>query len=423
MDIIAELQWRGLIADCTDLEGLRKRLEKPVTLYCGFDPTADSLHVGNLVPLLGLRRFQLAGHNPIALAGGATGLVGDPGGKSSERPLLSREALRANLEGIKPQLEKLLDFACPNAARLVDNADWTAPMSCLDFLREVGKHFPVNYMISKEWVKTRLEGDGISYTELSYMLIQAHDFYHLNKALGCELQVAGTDQWGNITAGTELCRRKEGRTVFGLTFPLLLNADGTKFGKSVAGAVWLDPKKTTPEAFYQFWFNSDDRDVVQRLKFFTFLSREEIADLEARTKEKPQERAAQKALADAVTKLAHGEEMLRKARPAEGENIFNVEPEKLRALAAEAFAQACAGLPSAQWKGGEWPSVLDLLECTKLASSKSDGRRACAEGGVYLNKVVEKDPARKIAPQDLLHNAIVVSRGKKNYAVVLFGSR
>src|SRR5881394_2110908 len=290
MTVFDELSWRGLIADCTDAENLPKRLGSPITLYCGFDPTADSLHVGNLVPLLALRRFQLFGHHPIAVAGGATGLIGDPSGKSAERQLLTRESLEANIAAVKNQLAALLDFnAAQNPAQLVDNASWTAPVSFLDFLRDIGKHFSVNMMVAKESVRARMEDreTGISYTEFSYMLLQAFDFYELRRQFNCELQIGGSDQWGNITAGIDLTRKKMGKAVYGLTLPLITNSDGSKFGKTAAGAIWLDPKKTSVYRFYQFWINTDDRDVVRYLKFFTFLSPAEIAALEKRLAENP----------------------------------------------------------------------------------------------------------------------------------------
>src|SRR2546423_6715288 len=311
MNIYEELEWRGLIADCTDPTELQKRLATgPTTLYAGFDPTADSLHVGSLVPLVALRRFQLAGHHPISVAGGATGSIGDPSGKSAERNLLDKQTLDANIAGIKEQLEKLLDFETKtNPARLVDNADWTASVSYLEFLRDIGKHFSVNMMVAKESVRARMEDRdaGISYTEFSYMLLQAFDFYHLRKELNCELQIGGSDQWGNITAGTDLIRKKLGTHAFGLTLPLITNADGSKFGKTVAGAIWLDPKRTSVYRFYQFWINIDDRDVIRYLKFFTFLSRDEITALEKKHGENPGAREAHKALAKTVTDLIHGE--------------------------------------------------------------------------------------------------------------------
>src|SRR5579884_1623275 len=300
MNILEELTWRGLVADGTDLDGLAKRLAQgPITLYAGFDPTSDSLHVGNLVPLLVLRRFQEAGHHPIALAGGATGMIGDPSGKSSERNLQTREQVLHNLQSIKSQLHRLLDFkTTQNPAHLVDNATWTAPLTYLEFLRDIGKHFTVNWMVAKESVRARMEDreNGISYTEFSYMLLQAYDFYHLHQAMNCELQIGATDQWGNITAGAELIRRKGGKTAHGLVLPLLTKADGTKYGKTAAGAVWLDPKKTSPYRFYQFFVNTDDADVIKLLKTLTFLPHEEIAALEAEVKKNPGARTAQRTL-------------------------------------------------------------------------------------------------------------------------------
>src|SRR5437016_1005443 len=310
MNILEELEGRGLIADCTDRNELNKKVSSShITLYCGFDPSADSLHVGNLVPLLGLRRFQLAGHHPIAVAGGATGSIGDPSGKSAERQLLGQEAIAANIAGVKEQLRRLLDFDTKNnPAQLVDNAAWTADVSYLDFLRDIGKHFSVNQMIGKESVRARIEDRdvGISYTEFSYMLLQAFDFLVLCRDYNCELQIGGSDQWGNITAGIDLCRKKLGKQVYGLTLPLITNADGTKFGKTEAGAIWLDTRKTSVYKFYQFWIRIDDRDVVRYLKYFTFLPRENIEALEAQHREKPEARAAHKALAKAVTDLVHG---------------------------------------------------------------------------------------------------------------------
>src|SRR5215510_417571 len=282
MSILDELDWRGLIADCTDRTDFAKRTLSPLTLYCGFDPTADSLHVGNLVPLLGLRRFQLFGHHPIAVAGGATGSIGDPSGKTAERQLLTKEVLKANIACVKEQLRRLLDFDTKaNPARLVDNAAWTAPVSYVEFLRDIGKHFSVNMMVAKESVRARMEDReaGISYTEFSYMLLQAFDFYHLRKEFNCELQIGGSDQWGNITAGIDLSRKKLGAYVFGLTFPLLTKADGTKFGKTESGAVWLDPRKTSPYRFYQFFIQADDSKVIEYLKLLTLLPTEEIEAL------------------------------------------------------------------------------------------------------------------------------------------------
>ncbi len=296
MSILEELQWRGLLADCTDAEALAKSFgEGPITLYCGFDPTADSLHVGSMVPLLTLRRFQLLGHHPIALAGGATGSIGDPSGKTQERQLLTREVLAANVAGVKTQLQKLLDFNTKtNPARLLDNISWTEPLTYLDFLRDIGKHFSVNQMVAKESVRARMEDReaGISYTEFSYMLLQAFDFYVLCRDCGCELQIGGTDQWGNITAGIDFTRKKLGRTVYGLTLPLITKADGTKFGKTEAGTIWLDARRTSVYKFYRFWIRTDDRDVIRYLKYFTFMSQDEISALEKQHSENPGARTA-----------------------------------------------------------------------------------------------------------------------------------
>src|SRR5580698_9954459 len=309
VSILEELKWRGLIADCTDTTELTKKVSAPITLYCGFDPTADSLHAGNLVPLLALRRFQLLGHHPIAVAGGATGSIGDPSGKTAERQLLTREVLNANIASVKEQLRRLLDFDTPtNPARLLDNAAWTAPVSYLDFLRDIGKHFSVNMMVAKESVRARMEDreTGISYTEFSYMLLQAFDFYHLRRECNCELQIGATDQWGNITAGTDLCRKKLGAAAFGLTFPLMTKADGTKYGKTASGTVWLDAKKTSPYRFYQFFIQLDDADAVKILKMLSFASPAQVAELEQQQTANPGVRAPHKFLARELTELIHG---------------------------------------------------------------------------------------------------------------------
>ena len=345
MSILEELQWRGLIADCTDTVELTRRLVTPTTLYCGFDPTADSLHVGNLVPLLGLRRFQLLGHHPIAVAGGATGSIGDPSGKTQERQLLTQEVLAYNIASLKLQLAKLLDFDTKqNPARLVDNASWTAGVSYLDFLRDMGKHFSANQMVAKESVRARMEDreTGISYTEFSYMLLQAFDFYVLARDHHCKLQIGGSDQWGNITAGLDLCRKKLGQSVYGLTLPLITNADGTKFGKTQAGAIWLDSKRTSVYKFYQFWINADDRDVIRYLQFFTFFSREEIKSLEKQHAENPGARAAHKALAKAATDLIHGPDTTTEAIRA-SEILFGG---KLEGIAETTFNEIVGEVPT-----------------------------------------------------------------------------
>jgi tyrosyl-tRNA synthetase len=423
MNVLDELQWRGLIADCTDLPELAKRVNvKPVTLYAGFDPTADSLHVGNLVPLLGLRRFQVLGQHPIALAGGATGSIGDPSGKAQERQLLTREVLDHNISRIKEQLRRLLDFESrTNPARLLDNATWTAPVTYLDFLREIGKHFSVNQMVAKESVRARMEDRevGISYTEFSYMLLQAFDFYVLCRDHDCELQIGGSDQWGNITAGIDLTRKKLGRTVFGLTLPLITNADGSKFGKTVTGAVWLDPGRTSVYKFYQFWIRADDRDVVRYLKFLTFLSQEEIAALEKQHQENPGARAAHKALAKAVTELVHGIESTAEAKRA-SEILFGGE---LAGIPEQTFNEILGEVPTkevarSQLDGAGTPLV-EVLALSGLSPSKGQARKDIEGGGVYLNNVREPSSQRAVSTKDLLFGKhLLLRKGKKNYVVI-----
>lgn len=424
MNVFEEFQWRGLIADCTDTEGLAARLSAgPIVLYCGFDPTADSLHVGNLVPLLALRRFQLAGHHPIALAGGATGAIGDPSGKTEERQLLSKDVLTANLEKIKIQLRKLLDFdSRTNPAKLVDNADWLSSISYLDFLREIGKHFSVNQMLAKESVRVRMDerSTGISYTEFSYMLLQAFDFYVLCRDYNCELQIGGSDQWGNITAGIDLCRKKLGRTVYGVTLPLITNADGTKFGKTAAGAVWLDPAKTSVYRFYQFWINTDDRDVVRYLKYFTFMSREEIAALEQRHHANPGAREAHRALARSVTELIHGksatEDVIRASQ------ILFGGP--LDGITADMFAEVVGEVPTKRIArsrfDGQGTQLVELLVEVGLCPSKSQARKDIDGGGIYVNNARQAGWQRTITTSDLLFGKyILLRKGKKDYVVIV----
>ena len=423
MSILDELAWRGLINDCTDTEALTQRLgEGPTVLYCGFDPTADSLHVGNLVPLIALRRFQNDGHVPIALAGGATGAIGDPSGKSAERNLLTRETLQQNIAAVKEQLAKLLDFETPtNPAQLLDNADWTAGVSYLDFLRDIGKHFTVNSMVAKESVRARMQDRevGISYTEFSYMLLQAFDFYHLKNAHDCELQIGGSDQWGNITAGIELSRRKLNATVFGLTLPLITNADGTKFGKTEAGAVWLDPKRTSVYKFYQFWIRTDDRDVIRYLKYFTFLPQERIAALEASHEENPSAREAHTALAVAMTDLLHGEAATAEAQAASkilfgggldgiGEGTFNEIVGEVPTVEIERAKLEGDGVP-----------ILELFVTSGLCQSNGQARKDLQGGGINLNNERQSDPQRAVTLMDLLFGKhLLLRKGKRNYTVV-----
>jgi tyrosyl-tRNA synthetase len=422
VSILEELKWRGLVADCTDAAELEKKIAAPITLYCGFDPTADSLHVGNLVPLLALRRFQWLGHHPIAVAGGATGMVGDPSGKTQERQLLTKEILERNIASVKVQLAKLLDFETKtNPARLVDNASWTAAVSFLDFLRDIGKHFSVNQMVAKESVRARMEDRevGISYTEFSYMLLQAFDFLKLYEKYGCELQIGGSDQWGNITAGIDLCRKKLGKTVYGLTLPLITNADGTKFGKTEAGAVWLDPKRTSVYKFYQFWINTDDRDVIRYLKFFTFLSKEEIEALEKKHAENPDARIPHKKLAAEMTLLIHGYEAMQGCQMA-SDVLFGGSKDPVK----EDFFVVIRGevptkeIDKSKLSGAGMPLV-ELLVHAGLSQSKGQARKDIEGGGVYVNNNRETSLQRAITCNDLPFGSdLLLRKGKKNYVVV-----
>jgi tyrosyl-tRNA synthetase len=423
MNILDELQWRGLLADCTDPQELAKRVSQgPVTLYCGFDPTADSLHVGNLVPLLGLRRFQLLGHHPIALAGGATGSIGDPSGKTQERQLLTREVLGSNIAKVKEQLRRLLDFDTPaNPGRLLDNATWTAPVSFLDFLRDIGKHFSVNQMVAKESVRARMEDreSGISFTEFSYMLLQAFDFCVLCRDYNCELQIGGSDQWGNITAGIDLTRKKIGRAVYGVTLPLITNADGTKFGKTVSGAVWLDAARTSVYKFYQFWIRTDDRDVIRYLKFFTFLSQEEIAALEKQHAENAGVRAAHKALAKAVTDLVHSPAATAEAMRA-SEILFGGD---LAGISETTFNEIVGEVPTKEIAKSELDGagkpLVELLVHGGLCQSKGQARKDIEGGGAYVNNIREASSQRTVAAKDLLFGKhVLLRKGKRNYVVL-----
>jgi tyrosyl-tRNA synthetase len=425
MNLLEDLQWRGLIADCTDLDGLGRRLAAgPITLYCGFDPTGDSLHVGHLMGQLMLRRFQDAGHRPIPLAGGATGMIGDPSGKSAERNLLTREQLTHNITCIKRQLSRLLDFETrANPARLVDNADWIAEVKFLDFLREIGKHFSVNVMVAKDSVRSRLEGEGgLSYTEFSYMLLQAFDFYHLREEFDCELQVGGSDQWGNITAGCDLIRKKptkRGETAWGLTFPLITKADGVKFGKSEGGAVYLDPEKTSPYRFYQFFINTEDSMVVEYLKKFTLLSREQIEALAAGHAQDPGARSAQKALAREVTTLVHGEPACADAIRA-SEIMFGG---GLEGVTEEVFKEVVGEIPTRDFDSakldGTGAPIVDLAVHAGLAPSKGQARKDVEAGGIYLNNVRVTEVARTVTPADLLFRRyLLLRKGKRTYSVL-----
>jgi tyrosyl-tRNA synthetase len=422
VSIIDELKWRGLVADCTDAVELEKRLAAPVTLYCGFDPTADSLHVGNLVPLLALRRFQMFGHRPIAVAGGATGSIGDPSGKTAERQLLTKEILDQNIASVKLQLAKLLDFETrENPARLVDNASWTTGVSFLDFLRDIGKHFSVNQMVAKESVRARMEDReaGISYTEFSYMLLQAFDFYHLRKEFNCELQIGATDQWGNITAGTDLCRKKLGVPVFGLTFPLMTKADGTKYGKTASGTVWLDAKKTSPYRFYQFFIQLDDHDAIKILKMLSFATQSQVAELEQQHAANPGARAPHKFMARELTELIHGKTAADDALRA-SEILFGGE---LVGVVESTFNEIVGEVPTKEIDKNKLDDagipLVELLVHAGLSQSKGQARKDIEGGGVNINNVREQNFQRTVTSNDLLFGKhVLLRKGKKNYVVV-----
>jgi tyrosyl-tRNA synthetase len=416
--VLDDLSWRGLIAQTTDVDALRRDLAAgPVTLYCGFDPTAESLHLGNLVPLFALRRFQLAGHRPLALAGGATGFIGDPTGRTAERVMMTSDVVADRVVRIRRQMERFLDFDGPTGALLVDNLEWTAPLSALEFLRDVGQHFSINAMLGKESVSARLQAGGLTFTEFSYMLLQANDYLELHRRFGCRLQIGGNDQWGNITAGLDLIRRVEGgdRSAHALTLPLVTDANGAKIGKSTGGGnVWADPALTSPYALYQFLLNVDDRDVGTYLRLLTFLSRDQVEELDAATLERPQARAAQRALAESLTALIHGEQELAQVQAASAA-LFG--GGALEELDAPTLAAALAEAPSTTVTG-EAPPLVDLLAAS-LGISKSDARRAVREGGAYLNNRKVTDEAATPQHDDWLHGRfLVLRRGKRTVAVV-----
>jgi tyrosyl-tRNA synthetase len=423
-DIVADLTWRGLIHQATD-DKLQAWLNKSTrTIYAGFDPTADSLHVGHLMGLMVLRRFQRAGHRPIALVGGATGMIGDPSGKSEERNLLSVEELRANVASIEMQMRKLLDFdAAGTGGVLANNFDWMSGFGYLDFLRDVGKNFPVNVMLAKDSVKSRLERSdvGLSYTEFSYMLLQAYDFAYLNDKFGCELQVGGSDQWGNITAGIDLARRMRGAQLYGLTWPLLTKSDGSKMGKTESGAVWLSAARTSPYAFYQYWINVDDADAGKCLRFLTELGREEVEALDASRAESPAQRESQKRLAEELTRLIHGEDGLTSAKRAT-EIFFGAE---IGELSDKQLGEIFADVPSRELpRSGlesEGLGVIDALVEAGLAKNKSEARRTIEQGGAYVNNRRIASHEAKLTTNDLASETIMVLRsGKKKYALLRF---
>ena len=417
-ELLDDLQWRGLLAQSTDLDALRDALDAgPVTFYSGVDPTAPSIHVGNLVQWLTARRLQQAGHRPLALVGGATGLIGDPSGKSVERTLNEADVVAGWVSRIRDQVSRFISFEGPAAAVMVNNLDWTAAMSAIDWLRDVGKHFSVNRMLDKESVSARLAAGGISYTEFSYQVMQANDYLVLHRDYGCSLQTGGNDQWGNITAGVDLVRRVTGNAVHALTTPLVTKADGTKFGKTESGTIWLDPEMTSPYAFYQFWLNVDDRDVSGYLRVFSFRSREEIETLEKATAERPAAREAQRALADELTELVHGPDQ-RDAVVAASQALFG--RGELADLDDGTLAAALAELPRASMRrgsDGSLPPVVDLFAESGLSPSKSAARRAVAEGGAYVNNARVTDPDATATEADLLHGRwLVLRRGKRSLA-------
>ena len=412
--ILDELQWRGLVALSTEEKELRGALSKPITFYCGFDPTAPSLHLGNLVQLLTMRRLQLAGHKPLALVGGATGLVGDPK-PNSERTLNDRETVAAWVEKLAEQNRRFLDFESKNAAQMVNNLDWTSEYSAIDFLREIGKHYRVGKMISKDAVSARLNSDaGISYTEFSYQIMQGLDFLELYRRYGCVMQTGGSDQWGNLTSGTDLIHKVEGKSVHLIATPLITNADGKKFGKSEGNAIWLDSELTSPYAMYQFWLNTDDADVIDRLKVFTFLTRAEIAEYEKQVAEEPFKREAQRRLAAEVTELVHSKLEAESARDA---SLALFGSGELSSLDEKPLSSALAELPSAKLSRGA--KIIEALVATGLADSNSEARRAIEQGAVSVNKVKIGSEDEALEPLAGMSLA-VISKGKKNLAGVFF---
>ena len=413
--LIEDLKWRGLIYQQTDEQGIEDLLNKEqVTLYCGADPTADSLHIGHLLPFLTLRRFQEHGHRPIVLIGGGTGMIGDPSGKSEERVLQTEEQVEANVQGLSKQMHRLFEFGTDKGAVLVNNKDWLGQISLISFLRDYGKHVGVNYMLGKDSIQTRLE-HGISYTEFTYTILQAIDFGHLNRELNCKIQVGGSDQWGNITSGIELMRRMYGQTeAFGLTIPLVTKSDGKKFGKSESGAVWLDPEKTSPYEFYQFWINQSDEDVIKFLKYFTFLDKEEIDRLEQSKEEAPHLREAQKALAENVTKFIHGEEALNDAIRI-SKALFSGD---LKSLTGKELKEGFKDVPQVSLSS-ETTNIIEALIETGIAPSKRQAREDVNNGAIYINGERQQSVDYELSNDDKIDNEFtIIRRGKKKYFMV-----
>ncbi len=422
-NLLDELRWRGLIHQCTDEPGLAKLLSSgPQTVYIGFDPTASSLHVGSMMQLMMLRRFQRAGHRPIALVGGATGMIGDPSGKSEERNLLSTQQLQENVDGVAAQMRRFLDFEGDGGAILLNNFDWMQGYSYLEFLRDVGKSFPVGVMMGKESVRSRLEGEaGLSYTEFSYMLLQAYDFVHLCREHECLIQAGGSDQWGNITAGIDLGRRMLGQQLFGVTAPLLTTSDGRKMGKTESGAVWLDADRTSPYQFYQYWRNVEDTDVMRCIAYLTEIERDEYDSLDEATKSDPGRRTAQIRLAEWMTQLVHGDEGLDAVNRA-SKILFGGEIGKQTdASLGEIFADVPSKDVERSKLGGEGYWIVEALQDSGLASSSSEARRAVKDGGVYVNNVRATDMNQRLTEADLASETVMVLRkGKRNYALLRF---
>lgn len=413
--LIEDLKWRGLIYQQTDEQGIEDLLNKEqVTLYCGADPTADSLHIGHLLPFLTLRRFQEHGHRPIVLIGGGTGMIGDPSGKSEERVLQTEEQVEANVQGLSKQMHRLFEFGTDKGAVLVNNKDWLGQISLISFLRDYGKHVGVNYMLGKDSIQTRLE-HGISYTEFTYTILQAIDFGHLNRELNCKIQVGGSDQWGNITSGIELMRRMYGQTeAFGLTIPLVTKSDGKKFGKSESGAVWLDPEKTSPYEFYQFWINQSDEDVIKFLKYFTFLDKEEIDRLEQSKEEASHLREAQKALAENVTKFIHGEEALNDAIRI-SKALFSGD---LKSLTGKELKEGFIDVPQVSLSS-ETTNIIEALIETGIATSKRQAREDVNNGAIYINGERQQSVDYELSNDDKIDNEFtIIRRGKKKYFMV-----
>ncbi|MCM3039540.1 tyrosine--tRNA ligase [Paenibacillus motobuensis] len=419
MNIIDELEWRGAINQQTDAEGLRKLTsEKSISLYCGVDPTGDSMHIGHLIPFMMLKRFQLAGHRPVILIGGATGTIGDPSGRTTERTLQTMDQVQNNVDALTAQMKKLFLNEGDTGLRMVNNYDWTKDITILDFLRDFGKNFSVNTMLAKDIVASRLDS-GISFTEFSYQILQSIDFLHLFKNEDVQLQIGGADQWGNITSGLDLIRKKEGpeAKAFGLTIPLMLKADGTKFGKTAGGAIWLDPNKTTPFEFFQFWANQDDRDVIRYLKFFTFLTKEEIDALEVKVQTEPHKREAQRVLAEEMTKFVHGEEALAQAKKIT-EALFSGD---IKSLTADEIEQGFKEMPTFQ-ASKEAKNIVDWLVDVGIEPSKRQAREDITSGAISLNGEKITDTEMNVTVDNSFEGRfIIIRKGKKNYNLVKLG--